>query len=97
MEPAPDMAGQAVGQRQARGGQGAAGHQPEALDDRRVQRQLELDDLFRRQAEGADLLEILGGVPEKYLGSHAGDYQEVTLKIAARHRSAAGIGVLLKA
>ena len=41
-------------------------------------------------------IEILGGVPEKYLGSHAGDYQEVTLKIAARHRSAAGIGVLLK-
>ena len=41
-------------------------------------------------------IEILGGVPEKYLGSHAGDYQEVTLKIAARHRSAVGIGVLLK-
>jgi len=41
-------------------------------------------------------IEILGGVPEDFLDSHVGGYQEVTLKIAARHQSAAGIGVLLK-
>ena len=41
-------------------------------------------------------IETLGGVPENFLGSHVGNYQEVTLKIAARHPSAVGIGVLLK-
>ena len=35
-------------------------------------------------------------VPENFLGSHVGNYQEVTLKIAARHPSAVGICVLLK-
>ena len=41
-------------------------------------------------------VEVFGGVPQEYQQTPLVDYQEVALKIAARHPAAAGVAILLK-
>ena len=67
VEPATDVDGDGVCRGQTRGGQGPAGHEPKALDDRLVQRELQLAELFRRKGERPDLVEILVGVHQRKL------------------------------